>query len=132
MQRVKALAQLLTRDQQLVCGLCDHAKGQLFFTCPHHLDTLLPSAFPVLDTDRFNIEMRTEEELIQTVLLPLANQFVHLAPLRRPTTRKPFQLGVFYALMKLKYEPESPKYMSKLRPISNYNGDPLAPLLALI
>ena len=130
-KRVKALATLLMRTQQLVCGLCDHAKGEMFFSCPHHFDRLLPSAFPLSDTTRFKMETRSAQTLIDTVLLPIAQKYHHLAPVRKPTGQRPYQLGVFYALLKT-YEPSSPKFRSKLRPINNYTGDPLAPLMSLL
>jgi len=130
-KRAKELASLLLRTQQLVSGLCDHAKGEMFFSCPHHIDKLIPSAFPLRDTTRFITETRPAQTLIDTVLLPIALKFHHLAPVRKPTRQRPYQLGVFYALLKT-YEPSSPKYRSKLRPINNYTGDPLAPLMGLM
>eukprot|EP01050_Picozoa_sp_SAG11_P007306 SAG11_NODE_604_length_8248_cov_6.574251_5_plen_442_part_00 len=129
--RVQTLARLLVRDQQLVCGLCDHARGALFFTCPRHFDSLLPQTFPIDDADRFKLETRTEEDILQAVLIPMAERFSHLSPLRRTTGRRPHQIGIFYALMK-QYPSHSPKFMSKLRPISNYCGDPLTPILTLL
>ena len=130
-KRAKELASLLLRTQQLVSGLCDHAKGEMFFSCPHHIDKLIPSAFPLRDTTRFITETRPAQTLIDTVLLPIAQKYHHLAPVRKPTRQRPYQLGVFYALLKT-YEPSSPKYRSKLRPINNYTGDPLAPLMGLM
>ena len=126
-KRAKELANKLLRDQQLVCGVCDKAKGELFFMCVHHLDTLITKVFPITDTTRFRRINRTKDDLIETVLQPIAERYRGIVP-AKPNRQK---LGLFYVSLKT-YETDSPKYHSKMRPISNYSGDPLADLFGVV
>jgi hypothetical protein len=126
MKRTQRLAKYLTKTLGLVCGVCDKSKGELFFSCPHHLDTLIATVFPIEDATRFKRIQHTKAELLRNVLQPLADEYRGIIT----DTRCRNELGLFYVSLK-KYERTSPKYHSKARPISNYSGDPLAALFSV-
>ena len=115
------------RDSGLVCGLADHGHGQLYVICPRRLDRLVPTVFDPHDSDKFAICNDPPDDLLARSA-SFAETWVHLAPVLR---QQP-SLASWTVSVKAKYPDDSPKYMMRLRPISNYSRQPAAPLLSLV
>eukprot|EP01050_Picozoa_sp_SAG11_P015221 SAG11_NODE_1950_length_4013_cov_4.004854_7_plen_155_part_00 len=95
----------------------------------HHLDMLITKVFPITDETRFKTH-QTNEERTDRQSTPADSRTVswHSTSHGKPNRQK---LGLFYVSLKT-YATDSPKCHSKMRPISNYSGDPLADLFGAV
>ena len=76
-------------------------------------------------SSKFTAVGRPDAELLHETIA-FAELWAHLAPVVR---RSRHALGSWTVQLKAKYASDSPKYHSRLRPVSNHAHQPVAPLL---